>query len=223
MAKYGDIWVVGTSHIAKESVEKVKKAVNSYKPDFIALELDKQRLGTLLSKKKKFSLKALKEFGIKALFLNLIGSFIEKRLSKKTGILPGTEMKTAIKLAKEQKIKIALIDQPVNITLKKLTSRITRKEKFRFIKDILSSLFLRKKQVSFDLNKVPSEKVVKKLIEDTKEKYPTVYQVLIEERNKFMAKALYKLTHLYPKKKILAIVGAGHEEGIIGELKSIKN
>ena len=38
-----------------------------------------------------------------------------------------------------------------------------------------------------------------------------------------MAKRLNKLMYVHPDKKILAIVGAGHEEGIIEELKWMKN
>jgi pheromone shutdown protein TraB len=38
-----------------------------------------------------------------------------------------------------------------------------------------------------------------------------------------MAKNLNKLILRYPEKKIFVIVGAGHEKGLIGELKLIKN
>ena len=59
-------------------------------------------------------------------------------------------------------------------------------------------------------------------MEETKTKYPNVYKALVTERDIYMGKALYKLMSTFPDKKILAIVGAGHENGIMGELKSMK-
>ena len=196
----------------------------SITPDILALELDKERFFALKSKTKTniFSLEIYRKLGFKPFLFNLIGSYIEKKLSKSTGILPGTEMKTAINLAKKNNIQVALIDQPIQITLKKLTSQLTRKEKLSLLKDILFSLFS-KKQAEFDLNEVPSEKIIAKLITQTKEKYPTVYRILVKERNEYMAKALYKIINLDKDKKILAVIGAGHEKEVIRIIRSYSN
>ena len=48
--------------------------------------------------------------------------------------------------------------------------------------------------------------------------YPSVYRVLIAERNVYMSKNLYNLLTL--NKKIVAVVGAGHEEEIISLIGS---
>ena len=50
---YNNITMIGTSHIAKESVSEVKNYIIKEKPDIIALELDRPRLAALLNKKKK--------------------------------------------------------------------------------------------------------------------------------------------------------------------------
>ncbi|MFH1592882.1 MAG: TraB/GumN family protein [Candidatus Woesearchaeota archaeon] len=221
MTKYKNIALIGTSHISKESIKKVKKSIKTLKPEIIALELDPLRFNTLLTKKKKRRI-SFQGLGFKAFLFNLLGAYIEKSLSKHTGVLPGTEMKTAIKIAKKQRIKIALIDQPIGITLKRLMSKITWKEKRQFVKDLFLGFFFRKKRIQFDLNKVPSEEIIEKLMEETEKNYPNIYTVLVTERNHYMGKALYKLMHTFPDKQILAIIGAGHIKGILGELKSIK-
>ncbi len=222
MARYRNILILGTSHIAKESIERVKEAIEKTQPEVIALELDEGRLRSLTTKKKASKKEIIKVLGIKGFLFNSIGAGIEQYLGKKTGIIPGTEMKTAIEIAKEKNIKIAVIDQPIQITIRKLVSSITRKEIKTFIKEFLSSLISTKKQEKFDLNKIPSQKLIKELIKETKEKYPSIYKVLVQERNVYMAKKLNKLRETYPKQQILAIVGAGHEKDIIGELKSIE-
>lgn len=222
MIKYKNLTVLGTSHIAKQSIHQVKQAITTIKPEIIALELDRGRFFALMSNNKRTSLKAYKKLGFKALLLNLIGAYLERKLSKSTGILPGTEMKTAIEIAKKNNIKIELIDQPIEITLKKLTTQLTRKEKFNLLKEFILSMFS-KNNIEFDLNTVPSEKIIEKLISQTKKKYPTVHKILIKERNQYMAKALYKIININQDKNILAIVGAGHQKEITGELKSIKS
>jgi len=44
--------------------------------------------------------------------------------------------------------------------------------------------------------------------------------VLIDDRNKIMAKRIIKIMEIYEKEKILAVVGAGHEDEIA---KMVKN
>jgi len=222
MVKYKNITIIATSHIAKESIDQVKNEIKKIKPDIIAIELDHTRLKALLSKKKKIT-SSIYKLGFRGFIFNLIGASIEKHLSKHTGILPGSEMKTAIKLAQKYNIKLALIDQPINITINNLVSQITPIEKLRFIKEFFHALILKKSRLDFDLNSVPSKKTIEKIIKETMKKYPTLFKVLIKERDIHMGKALYKLMLSFPDKKILAIVGAGHEMGILGELKSKKN
>ena len=56
-------------------------------------------------------------------------------------------------------------------------------------------------------------------MEKVRKRYPNVYKVLIEERNHVMAKNLKKIIENNKDKKILAIVGAGHEEEILKLIK----
>ena len=125
-------------------------------------------------------------------------------------------MKIAIQIAKKINAKIALIDQPVDITLKKLT-KTPLKEKLRFVKDILRDIFIKKQRIEFDLTKVPSQSLINKLIKKLKKDYPYIYQVLIKERNQIMAKNLYNL--MLNNKSVVAIVGAGHKKEILNLIK----
>lgn len=132
--------------------------------------------------------------------------------------MPGSEMLTAIKAAKEVEAKIALIDQDIDITLLKFSKALTWKEKWNFVVDLAKGLIFRK-GIQFDLAKVPTQKVIKKLMKDVKKRYPSIYKVLVEERNKHMAKSLAHLITHHPEDKIIAVVGAGHEQEIRKLLK----
>ncbi len=222
MHRYKNLIILGTSHIAIQSVKQVEDIIKKHKPKIITLELDKKRFLAIMSKKRKFTYEDIKKMGLKAFILNYLGSWAEKKLGKTVGTKPGAEMKKAIELAKKHKLKIALIDQDINITIKKLLKNITFKEKLRFVKDIFTAP-ITKQKIKFDLKKVPKEKVIEKIIKKVQKRYPNLYLTLVKERNQVMAKNLNKLILRYPKQKIFVIIGAGHVKGIIGELKSIQN
>ncbi len=215
MKTFRNLIILGTSHIAIESVNDVRQLIEMIKPEVIALELDIMRFKKLISNQKtKISFKDLLTQGS---LLNSLGALIERKLGEKVGISPGEEMKTAINLAKKYNIKIYLIDQPVQITFKRLSEEITLKEKIRFFIDILASLIFPGKKIKIDLTQVPEKKLIKRIIKELKKKYPNVYKVLIQERNIFMVKQLIELIKL--NKKTLVIVGAGHEDDLIKILK----
>ncbi len=216
---YKNLIIIGTSHIAKQSLDDVNKAIEAGKPDIIALELDERRLHSLFMKPGKIRIYDIKRVGIKGFIFSLIGAWAEKKLGKMVGVAPGSEMKIAVRLARKYNVQIALIDQDIEITLKRFSKSLTWKEKWNFIADILKAIFMRKKVIEFDLTKVPSKKVIKKLVDEVKKRYPNIYKVLIEERNEVMANNLKRIMELNPEKKILAVVGAGHEDDILELIK----
>lgn len=222
--KYKNLTVIGTSHIAKQSLEEVKQAIEEQHPDIVALELDEPRLHALMSpKKEKLRFYNIFRVGIKGFIFSLIGAWAEKKLGDYVGVSPGSEMKQAVRLAQKNNLKLALIDQNIEITLKKLSKSITWKEKWNFIADIFKAVVLRKKEVEFDLTTVPDKELINILVDKVKKRYPSIYNVLIKERNEIMSKRLMRLMKEKPDEHILAIVGAGHEEDIISLIKKSIN
>jgi len=218
--KYKNLVFLGTSHIAKQSLNEVKKCIEEEKPDVIALELDKKRMQALMTKvPERINLRNIKHIGLKGFLFSAFGAWAERKLGKLVGIKPGSEMKQAIKIAKNEKITIALIDQDIEITLRRLSNSITWKEKRNFFVDIAESLFARKKEIEFDLTTVPDKKIIKKLMEKLKLRYPNVYNVLIDERNIVIARNIKGLMNSSPNKKILVILGAGHIDDVLELIK----
>ena len=93
---------------------------------------------------------------------------------------------------------------------------ITWKEKFRFIGDIVKGIFGKSdlKIKGLDLRKVPENEFIVQVLALVKKRYPSVYKCLISDRNKVMSKRLVKLMEKYPDALIVAVVGAGHVEGM---------
>ena len=159
-------------------------------------------------------MKEIKHFGLKGVILNTIGAWIENKLGQKVNIKPGADMKAAIELARKNKKELALIDQDIRITLKKLTKEVKAREKLRIFLDLLRIPFAKKQMKSLDLTKVPEPEFVDELLKQVEQRYPGIYKVLIKDRNKIIAKNLNKLKIEKEGKKIMAVLGAGHKKEV---------
>ena len=224
---YKNLTIIGTSHIAKQSLEEVEDTIKKEKPDILAIELDRKRFYALTHEvKRKLRFKDIRRIGIKGYLFNLIGAWIEKKLGKMVGVEPGSEMILAIKLAKKNNIKLALIDQDIEITLARISKTFTWREKFNLVIDLIKGVLFKKSELKklgikeLDLTKVPSKTLIRKLIKKVKIRYPNFYKVLVEERNQVMAHNLRNIMAREPEKKILAIMGAGHEEELMDLIKA---
>lgn len=217
-----NVTLIGTSHIARQSVKEVKEYIEKEKPDIVAVELDAKRLPALFAKKReRMPLSAIFKIGMKGYLFSVLGAWAERKLGELVGMKPGAEMKQALILAKKHKLKIALIDQDIERTLKRLSQQLTWKEKWRFVEDVIKGLVFRKPLVEFDLRTVPESEVITKMVNHVKKRYPNIYNVLIKERNKVMVKNLVTISRKNPDKRIVAVIGAGHKEDVQKDLNKI--
>ena len=218
MLKYKNLIMVGTSHIAESSLNEIESVFQKENPDLVAVELDNNRLYAMLSDKKpNYSPSMIRSLGLKGYLFAIIGSFIQQKLGDVVGIKPGSDMLSAVRLAQIGNKKLALIDQDIQITISRLSKAIGWKEKLHFVVDLFSAPFA--KRLKIDLRKVPEKELIKKLLRIMKKRYPGLYKVLVEERNKLMALKLRALMDNYPGIKIMAIVGAGHEDDLLALIK----
>ncbi len=223
--------IIGTSHISKLSVSKINTTFKEFNPDIIAVELDVKRFHSIFSNQNKqnskqkssMSLSLIPKIGVTGFFFLIIGRFIQKKLGSIVGMEPGSDMIQGIKLAKTNDKLLALIDQDIQITLRNFSRKFSFKEKLRLFKDLFMGLVFKKgPKIKFDLNKIPSQDLISTLITQVKDSYPGLYSALIDDRDKFMAKKLFHLINKNPDKKIMVIIGAGHEAGMKKYFKKLE-
>jgi len=213
--------VIGTSHVSKNSVKEIKSAIIEFKPDIVAVELDINRYKNLFNKnrKRKINLKLISEIGFFGFLFLLFGSISQKIIGKKTGSSAGNDMKSAIIFGKKSGAKIALIDQDIRITLRKLSKEVPLKEKLKLF------TFAFKKNSSkaqFDVKKVPSQKKIKELISEFKLDFPNIYSCLVKDRDNYMKNQIKLLKNKFPDSKILVVIGAGHKEKVEKFIENVK-
>lgn len=217
--------IIGTSHIASQSVKQVKQAFQEH-PDFVAIELDKQRLQGLFEEPRTISIRNIFNLGITGFLFAKVGQYIQQKFGAQVGISPGAEMRAAVEEAKEHAVPLILIDQPIQKTLQNISKKTSKWEKAKLFFYILALPFLpiitffsrKKKQV--DLSKVPSKDLIDESMEIFKTKFPGMYQALVGDRNTYMANQLKSIAIKFPDKNILVVVGAGHAEEIVKLLSS---
>ncbi len=212
------IILVPTSHVAKQSLKKVKEVIEKEKPDCVAVELDMNRYSAMKEQEKTSSLEALKTLGFMTFLLYWVLKKLQSWLGKKLGILPGSEMIQAVDVARKAGIKVALIDRDMRITLLRVKS-ISWKEKMKLLLFLFKGLTIdylllkiRKDGKAIDLDKVPPKELIEQAMEMMKKEFPQLYRVLVKERDEFMASRLKDMSSKF--EKIVAVTGAGHTNGL---------
>ncbi|MCK4714506.1 MAG: TraB/GumN family protein, partial [Candidatus Aenigmarchaeota archaeon] len=143
---------------------------------------------------------------------------VQSWLGKKMGIMPGSEMLRAVKVAEHNGVHVEFIDQDLGITMERM-KRIGWREKAKLIFFLFKGLSIDriasgpdKKQVKVDLRKVPSREIVQEILRVMKKEFPGFYRVLVTERNSYMARRLLMLSRVF--NRIVAVTGAAHTPGL---------
>jgi len=217
-----EVVLVGTAHISKESIELVKKTIEEEQPDVIGVELDRDRLEQLLSGKKwqETNLVEIIRTGKTYLFLlNIFLSNMQRQIGKQVGIQPGAEMLTALKLAQEKQTPIQLLDRDVKITLKKAFSEMGLGEKVKLATSFVGGFFGVGEKITVEkIEELKKEDLINNLMKELGKQFPSIKRVLVDERDLYISEMIKHS----PGKKIVAVVGAGHLDGIVAHLNSDK-
>ena len=216
------IIIIGTAHISKQSAELVAEVINSEKPDVVCVELDKQRFEALSNQKKweNLDLKSIiKQKQLSTLIINILLSSYQKKLGKKLGVNPGVELLRATEVANENNIPIELSDRDVRITLKRAWRSMGFWQKTKFMTMGLASVFEKEEISEEQLEELKNKDVLTELMTDLGKVMPVLKEVLIDERDSYLAKKIKEAEG----KKIVAVVGAGHLQGILNKISSDEN
>ncbi len=213
--------IVGTAHISEKSVNTVKETIYEKRPEIVAIELDVGRYQTLVNE--SYGIKQEEKFDLKTLLksnnliVTLVSTFLahtQRKMGKDVGVKPGSEMLEAAKIAKEVNAEIALIDRNIQITLKRTIKGMTLKEKLTFVWELITSYLSGddEEEGSFEeeIERLKQEDTIQEVMGYFKEASPGGYNALVHERDAYMA---YNLKSLEDK-NVVAVVGAGHKQGI---------
>jgi pheromone shutdown protein TraB len=147
--------------------------------------------------------------------LNRFLYMLQSKFAQSTGMQAGEEMLVAIESAKKVGAKVELIDRDINLTMQRLIGRMGVMEKLRLSIEMLFGLLPFGRRV--ELEKLTEEEFAEQLVSSLKRALPGAYDVLIDERNSYMAAKIAMLMDS-TKGKIVCVVGAGHVSGLSSRL-----
>jgi pheromone shutdown-related protein TraB len=214
------IILVGTAHVSTDSVEEVRAAIRDEKPDRVCVEIDAGRFATMTedrSWEKLDIVKVLKEGKGFLLLANLVLSSFQRRMGKNLGIKPGDEMKAAVEEAQALGIAFSFCDREVQVTLRRAWSRSSLWNKSKLLASLLASTMSNEALTAEEIEELKSKSVLDEMMGQLASFLPSVKEVLIDERDRYLATRIFQA----PGSKIVAVVGAGHCDGIVDWLNRL--
>jgi pheromone shutdown-related protein TraB len=207
------VFLVGTAHISQDSVDLVRQVIETEAPDCVCVELDEKRFASL-AERNKFAALDLKEIirkkQLSTLLVNLMLASYQKKLGNQLGVLPGTELMAAANLADSMGIPVELSDRDVRVTLRRAWHATSFFKKGYLLASILTSLFDKTEITEEKIAELKKKDALSELMNELGELMPELKKVVIDERDIFLAEKIKAANG----RKIVAVVGAGHVEGI---------
>jgi pheromone shutdown-related protein TraB len=184
------VLLVGTAHISRQSAELVREVIEQEQPDTVCIELDEKRY-LALSRKQHWDNLDLKQIirdkQLSTLLVNLILSSYQKKLGGRLGIMPGTELLTAAKVAEKIGSKMVLCDRDVRVTLRRAWHATTLWKKFYLLASLITSLFDKTELDEEKLAELRKKDVLSELMSEIGSMMPDTKKALIDERDIYMA------------------------------------
>ena len=211
--------IIGTAHVSSESVDEVKDAIYEQHPEVVAIELDRGRYIRL--KKSMMGIeeddtisvsKIIKENKVGLFLTTTLLGYFQSKIGADVDVKPGSEMVGAIEACEDLGIPIALIDREINTTLQRALNKMGFMEKAKFLFGLLTSAFGGDdEEDEIDIEDLKNPENIDELMEMFKDEAPSVYEVLVRERDAYLAGKILQI----PQDHVIAVVGAGHKPGII--------
>jgi pheromone shutdown-related protein TraB len=211
--------LVGTAHVSPESRDLVRRVIERENPDAVTVELDKQRYQALTDESRFQSLdikEVIRKKQLSTLMVNLLLAAYQKRLGLKLGVLPGAELLEAIRAAEERGIPVTLADRDVRVTLRRAWSSTSLLRKSLLLSAVLASVLDERKLTQAEVEALLKKDVLSELMREMGDAMPGLKRVLIDERDLYLSSRMRGA----PGRRVVAVVGAGHLEGIEGALVS---
>ncbi|XP_011076238.1 traB domain-containing protein [Sesamum indicum] len=233
------IWIIGTTHISRESASDVERVINAVRPDNVVVELCRSRAGIMYIpenadqnpqlRSSMFSLSGTGFFGAigrsinlggqTALALRLLLATFSSKVSSDINRPFGDEFRAARKASEEIGAQLVLGDRPIEITLERAWSSLKWKEKLSLVSSVIRGI------TSSDLSNKTLEESSSgdssfQLYEQLSFSYPSLLPPLVHERDTFLAWSLKRSKAVNNSKKVVGVIGKGHMNGVVYSLVS---
>ena len=224
------VYLVGTAHFSKESVRDVRETIRQVRPSVVVLELCGERQLMLqyneediLREAAEINLAKVRHYirrdGLVAGIMQSLFLKLSAELTKKLGVAPGGEFRAGYEEGVRQGARIVLGDRLINVTFKRVLLSLNFFQKLRFYYTIARTLSADLTITAEEVEKMKNKDMVDMLVGELAKEFPTVTEVLVDERDKVLAFSLKHAvlpTPNFPSTPlvVVGVVGIGHVKGI---------
>ena len=127
------------------------------------------------------------------------------------------EMRAADNCAKERDIPVAMVDRPIQVTLRRAWAVNSFWGKCKLISALLASAFDKEEVSGEQIENLKNSSEMDSMMKELADYMPVVKKVLIDERDRYLASKIWDCKG----KKTLAVLGAGHLPGVEAYLKEL--
>ncbi len=210
--------LLGTAHVSRTSLDAVRAAIATGAYDTVAVELDAGRLQALADPDalaKLDLIKVIREGKTHLFAANLALAAYQRRLAEQLGVEPGAELKAAADDARERNLTLHLIDREVGLTFKRALGRLGWWDRAKISSGIMLAMFGDEEVGHDEIEKLKQGDILESSFGDFATESPALYDTIIAERDRYMAARLREsATHASGAREVLAVIGAGHLQGM---------
>jgi len=211
------VYLVGTAHVSRQSVEDVRQAIAAIKPDSVCVELCPARYTSMMQRdtwRKMNIFKVIRQKKAAFLLAQLVLSSFYRRIGDQLGVQPGAEMLEGIEQCESAGAELVLADRAIDITLKRVWASLSLWNTIKMTAHLLAGFFVAEKVDAQLVEEMKNRDQLESILGTFADTFPEVKKRLIDERDVVLARHISTA----PGKKIVAVVGAGHVSGIIKSL-----
>ncbi|MDY6943516.1 MAG: TraB/GumN family protein [Pseudomonadota bacterium] len=217
------ITLLGTAHVSQSSVDAVKHLIESNHFDAVAIELCPSRHYALTrpdSIAQMDLIQVIREGKAGLVAASLALGAYQQRLADQLGVDPGGEMRAAANAAEAAQLPLLLIDRDVGVTMRRIYFSVPWWQRHVLVAGLLASLLSREQIREEDIEQLKQGDMLHQAFAEFAEQSEHLYRALIEERDHYMAARLREEIDRHPHGHILVVIGAGHMDGLVKQLRA---
>lgn len=213
----GQVTILGTAHVSRASADMVKDLLVTGDYDAVAVELCPSRYNAIVNPDtlaKMDLFQVLRERKAPMVMASLALGAYQQRMAEQFGIEPGAEMRAAIECAKQAQLPVLLVDREIGVTLKRIYRNVPWWRRFNLIAGLMASVISREKVGEEEVERLKEGDMLETTFAQFADQERDLFVPLIDERDRYMAVRLQEERINTEHRHILAVVGAGHLQGI---------
>ncbi len=218
-----NITLLGTAHVSKASADKVQELIATGRYDAVAVELCPSRHRVIVNPDAMAQMdlfQVIKNGQASMVTASLALGAFQQRMAEQFNIEPGAEMRVAIKDAQAAKLPVLLIDREIGTTLKRIYRNVPWWKRFTLFAGLIESVISKEKFSAAEIEKLKEGDVLESSFAQFAENEKDLFRPLISERDEYMSARLIKECSENNYQHILAVIGAGHLNGMVQQLET---